>query len=84
MEWAEFFLLALGTAGFLIGFLITGEAWMGLSYAMLLIVAVMGFVVGSIVGDSKGRTREGAVLGLLFGPMGWLIVRLEGPRKQSV
>ncbi len=83
MEWTELVLLALGMAGFLVGILITGDVWMGLPPAMLLIFAAMGFVVGSVAGDSKGRVREGAILGLLLGPMGWLIVRLQPTRKPS-
>ncbi len=84
MEWTELLLLAMGVAGFLAGVVITGDLWMGLPPAMLIIFAILGFVVGSIVGEAKGRTREGAVLGLLLGPLGWLIVRLQPHRAENL
>lgn len=83
MEWAELLLLALGLVGFLVGAIVTRDAWMGLPPAMLIVFAVMGGVIGSIVGEAKRRTREGAVLGLLLGPLGWLIVRLEPCRRHE-
>ncbi|MEM7356477.1 MAG: hypothetical protein AAF657_37020 [Acidobacteriota bacterium] len=83
MEWNELVLLALGCVGFLVGFVITRDPWMGLPPAAVLILAAMGFVVGSIIGELKHRTREGAFLGLLLGPVGWLIVRLEPERDKG-
>ena len=83
MEWAELSLLALGAAGYLVGVIITRDAWMSLPPAMLIIFALMGFVVGSVVGEARRRTREGAILGLLLGPLGWLIVRLQASRERE-
>ena len=77
MDWTELLLLATGIPGFLLGALITHNPWMGLPPAVLIVFAFLGFVGGSIIGASKRRTWEGAVLGLLLGPLGWLIVRLE-------
>jgi hypothetical protein len=42
-----------------------------------------GLVVGGLIGDRKGRTAVGAVLGLLLGPMGWLIVALGPDYKHA-
>jgi hypothetical protein len=42
-------------------------------------------LVGYMIGKGKGRGGEGAVLGLLLGPIGWLIIAVaqtgEGMRK---
>jgi len=43
----------------------------------LLLWAVFG-VIGYFIGNQKGRPVEGAVLGVLLGPIGWLVVRF-GP-----
>ncbi len=83
MEWTELLLLAIGMPGFLIGVIITRDLWMGLPPAILIIFAFMGFVGGSLVGEAKQRTWEGAVLGLLLGPPGWLIVRLKPSRVRE-
>ena len=83
MEWAELLPLATGMSGFLVGAIITGNVWMGLPPAILIVFAFMGFVGGSLVGESKLRTWEGAVLGLLLGPLGWLIVRLKPCRVRE-
>ena len=37
---------------------------------------VIGAVVGGLIGKGKGRTGAGAMWGLLFGPIGWLIILL--------
>ena len=83
MEWTELLLLATGIPGFLVGAIITRDPWMGLPPAILIVFAFIGFVGGSLVGESRHRTWEGAALGLIFGPMGWLIVRLKPYRKQE-
>ncbi len=77
MEWSEMMLFAAGTVGFLVGAVITRDVFMGLPPAMLLVFAAMGFVVGSIVGETRRRTWQGALLGVVLGPVGWLILRLE-------
>ncbi len=45
----------------------------------LIIVALVGAAVGYGIGDSKGRGAQGAVLGLVLGFIGWLIVGLMEP-----
>jgi hypothetical protein len=45
---------------------------------MLLLWVPVGLLIGALVGQTKGRTGAGAVLGLLLGPIGWLAVAL-GP-----
>lgn len=40
---------------------------------ILAIWAVFG-VIGYVVGEAKGRPGQGAVLGILLGPIGWLVV----------
>jgi hypothetical protein len=51
---------------------------------ILLIGLPIAALVGGLIGKNKGRGGEGAVLGALLGPIGWLIVALgksEGMRK---
>ena len=43
----------------------------------LLLWVVFG-VIGYFIGNQKGRPGEGAVLGVLLGPIGWLVVHF-GP-----
>src|SRR5262245_7383916 len=50
----------------------------------ILVIAAIGALVGYLIGKPKGRAGDGAVLGGLFGPIGWLIIacgRSEGMRK---
>jgi hypothetical protein len=50
----------------------------------ILIVLSIGALVGWMIGKPKGRAGQGAVLGALLGPIGWLIVacgKSEGMRK---
>ncbi len=51
---------------------------------ILLIGLTIGALVGWMIGKPKGRDVEGAVLGVLLGPIGWLIMacgKSEGMRK---
>jgi hypothetical protein len=51
---------------------------------ILLIGLPIAALVGWMLGKNKGRAGEGAVLGALLGPIGWLIVacgKSEGMRK---
>src|SRR5262245_24124597 len=51
---------------------------------ILLIGLPIAALVGYLIGKGKGRGGEGAVLGALLGPIGWLIVacaKSEGMRK---
>ena len=82
MDWMSFLLMGFGAPGFALGALITRDIWMGLPPAMLLIFASMGFLVGSIIGQNRQRTWEGATTGLLLGPVGWLITSVR-PQRAS-
>jgi zinc-ribbon domain len=44
----------------------------------LLLIWLVGRLVGAFVGERNGRLGQGAVLGILLGPIGWLVVGL-GP-----
>lgn len=76
MSWTSLLLLACGIPGLAVGWIVGGEAWMGLEPGILLIFAAMGFVVGSFVGSRRGRTWQGAWAGLVLGAAGWLIVAM--------
>ena len=43
-----------------------------------LVSAVVGLVVGAVIGTAKHRAAAGAIWGGLLGPVGWLIVAI-GP-----
>ena len=45
---------------------------------LLLIGIPISALVGGLIGKSKGRAGEGAILGALLGPIGWLIVAFGG------
>lgn len=34
--------------------------------------------IGALIGETRGGSGQGAVLGALFGPFGWLIIVLWG------
>lgn len=42
-------------------------------------VAVVGGLVGAVLGSSKGKVGLGFVLGLLLGPIGWIIIAVTDP-----
>ena len=44
--------------------------------AVFIIGAILNIVIGGIIGKAKGREGTGQLLGLLTGPLGWLIVAL--------
>lgn len=49
----------------------------------LLFWAVIAGGIGAAIGQKKGRAGEGFVLGLLIGPLGWLLVAVgksQGPK----
>ena len=50
---------------------------------LLLAWPIIGGFVGAIIGDRKGRTGAGFFLGLLLGPIGWLVVGF-GPDYKKV
>lgn len=39
----------------------------------LILIAAFGAVVGFFIGKAKGDEKAGALLGLLLGPLGWLV-----------
>lgn len=47
-------------------------------YSILIAWAIVGGIVGAIIGGRKNKTGEGFLLGLILGPIGWLIVAI-GP-----
>lgn len=50
---------------------------------LLLISALIGTGIGAAIGSQKDRTLDGAILGFLLGPIGWLIVALSGRPTQK-
>ena len=79
--------LGFGIPGFLVGSILSSEPWMGLQPGILLIFAVLifavlGFGVGSVIGAAKGRTWQASWLGLVLGPLGWLIARALPPSRE--
>lgn len=49
----------------------------------VIIFAVLA-LVGALIGQHKGRTGFGAILGFLLGPIGWLIVALMPSNEQQL
>ena len=48
------------------------------AYWMLALIAwFVSAVVGAIIGAEKGKTGKGALLGFLFGPVGWILMMLD-------
>ena len=40
-------------------------------------------IIGALIGNLKGETTSGFVLGLLLGPIGWIIIAVsKGNRAQ--
>jgi len=73
VSWTYFILCGFGVPGFLVGRVIHGDPWMGLEPGIIVIFAAFGFIAGSLIGSERGRTWQGAWLGLILGPCGWLI-----------
>lgn len=42
----------------------------------------VGGVVGYAIGEPKGRGREGAVLGMILGVIGWILVAVMEPTEE--
>jgi hypothetical protein len=40
----------------------------------ILLWTCVGGVIGGVIGERRGRRGEGVVLGILLGPLGWLLV----------
>ena len=58
----------------------------GLMAGVIVVVVVFWIIVngliGSLIGNAKGRGSEGYWLGALFGPIGWIIVAVMEPTPQ--
>ena len=76
MSWTYFLLLGIGFPGFLIGRFLSGDAWMGLDPAILIVFTVSGLAIGAVIGEQKGRMWPALWLGLILGPLGWFIARI--------
>lgn len=50
---------------------------------IILFWGVIGALVGLFIGDAKGRTGAGVVLGFLLGPIGWLIIGIGPNYKEA-
>lgn len=48
---------------------------------ILVVLAMAG--IGMLIGQGKGRGGEGAALGLLLGPIGWIIVATMKPARKG-
>ncbi len=79
MSWTYFLLLGIGMPGFLIGRYLSGDSWMGLDPAVLIVFTVSGLAIGAMIGEQKGRMWQALWLGLILGPLGWLIARFLPP-----
>jgi uncharacterized membrane protein len=51
---------------------------------LLLIWPFIGMCVGGVIGQSRGRTGEGLIIGFLLGPIGWIILIFgPNPKKEA-
>lgn len=51
-------------------------------YAVALIGWLVCFIIGAGIGSSKGKGGEGALLGLLLGPLGLILIALSTPTPE--
>lgn len=51
--------------------------------SVFIIGAVLNVLIGGWIGSAKGRAGMGQLLGLLCGPLGWLIVALLPAMQQT-
>ena len=49
----------------------------------LLLWVIVGGLVGAFIGERKGRAGQGAILGIILGPIGWLVVGLGPDYNQA-
>lgn len=49
----------------------------------LILWVILGGIVGGMIGERKGRGGAGIALGVLLGPIGWLIIWLGPDYKQA-
>lgn len=52
----------------------SSQTALGVAIVVWLIAAVVCGVIGGFIGQAKGRRRSGYLLGLLFGPIGLIVV----------
>lgn len=50
---------------------------------MLVLWLIMG-LVGAVIGNSKGQALGGFLMGLVLGPIGWLITALVKPDRDKL
>lgn len=74
MDWLSFFLVGFGPLGFLLATTLSESASLEIEPMFLLVFGLMGFVVGSIIGDRRGRVWMGGALGVSLGVAGWILV----------
>lgn len=55
---------------------------MGPEFFWLLVWVVVGALVGYGIGDRLDRPVVGTLGGLLFGPLGWLVVWIDGSKYE--
>jgi hypothetical protein len=48
-----------------------------------LLLSAVFIGVGAVIGNTKGRVLAGALLGLVFGPPGWLLVAFGPNHRRS-
>ena len=83
MSWTYFLLLGFGIPGFLVGRVLSGDPWLGLEPGILLVFGFLGFTVGAVIGNAKGRFWQASWLGLALGPLGWIIASALPDRRES-
>jgi hypothetical protein len=62
---------------------LVAEGLMGTLISLTLGTVLCG-VIGAVIGDRRGRRTQGLLLGLLFGPIGWIWVAALPSRKSSL
>ena len=56
---------------------------LGFGLILFVIVAWVSSLAGRYFGSTKNRAKEGAWLGFLFGPLGWILVLLMPTKPEN-